>query len=247
MEALSDRSKIESSPVIQKLRQLYPELRDAKFRYADHDWQWNREERYRPGLFTVPKTTPDATKEGYVNRLVTTKINGEDVDIMLTDGALEVSSTNPRFGNAETANAWKRYYGEQRRSGLRPKDSADLEYYKPFSEDNRVVDLSSGRTQFSPDAFDAPLVNDDGLPTVFDVETYPGSGETVPVFMNTRGDMLIADDFTGLSAYEPTHPQNLARYANIQANEHNKPLVAIRGANSSIRADPRVRERSPPA
>ncbi|MBQ2437781.1 MAG: hypothetical protein II265_06825, partial [Clostridia bacterium] len=58
--ALSNHDNIENAPLIQKLRSLRPELKDAPFRYARYDWEWGGGDQYKPGVFTVVKK-PDIT------------------------------------------------------------------------------------------------------------------------------------------------------------------------------------------
>ena len=238
VEALSDRARIENSPIIRKLREMYPEARDATFHWPAYDWEIGDGFQYTPGVFTVVKASPDVAPGGHVSRTISTMLGGNKVDIMLQDGALGVSRTNPRLGNTETAFDWKRAYGAQRRKGLRPKDAADIGRYADYSEDNPVVDLGSHRAQYNPFAFADDLVNRDGMPTVFDMETYPGSGERVPVVMNTEGVILPLDRPRLLETYDPTHPQNMSRYADRSATAETHPLVAMRGANRAIRDVP---------
>ena len=238
VEALSDRARIENSPIIRKLREMYPEARNATFHWPAYDWEIGDGFQYTPGVFTVVKASPDVAPGGHVSRTISTMLGGNKVDIMLQDGALGVSRTNPRLGNTETAFDWKRAYGAQRRKGLRPKDAADIGRYADYSEDNPVVDLGSHRAQYNPFAFADDLVNRDGMPTVFDMETYPGSGERVPVVMNTEGVILPLERPRLLETYDPMHPQNMARYANSPATAETHPLVAIRGADRAIRDAP---------
>ena len=238
VEALSDRARIENSPIIRKLREMYPEARDATFHWPAYDWEIGDGFQYTPGVFTVVKASPDVAPGGHVSRTISTMLGGNKVDIMLQDGALGVSRTNPRLGNTETAFDWKRAYGAQRRKGLRPKDAADIERYRDYSEDNPVVDLGSHRAQYDPFAFADDLVDGDGMPRVFDMETYPGSGIRTPVVMNTEGVILPLERPRLLETYDPMHPQNMARYANSPATAETHPLVAIRGADRAIRDAP---------
>ena len=238
VEALSDRARVENSPIIRKLREMYPEARDATFHWPAYDWEIGDGFQYTPGVFTVIKASPDVTPGGRVSRTISTMLGGNKVDIILQDGALGVSRTNPRLGNTETAFDWKRAYGAQRRKGLRPKDAADIGRYADYSEDNPVVDLGSHRAQYNPFAFADDLVNRDGMPTVFDMETFPGSGERVPVVMNTEGVILPLDRPRLLETYDPMHPQNMSRYAGRPATAETHPLVAMRGANRAIRDVP---------
>ena len=238
VEALSDRARVENSPIIRKLREMYPEARDATFHWPAYDWEIGDGFQYTPGVFTVVKASPDVAPGGHVSRTISTMIGGNKVDIMLQDGALGVSRTNPRLGNTETAFDWKRAYGAQRRKGLRSKDAADIGRYADYSEDNPVVDLGSHRAQYNPFAFADDLVNRDGMPTVFDMETFPGSGERVPVVMNTEGVILPLDRPRLLETYDPMHPQNMSRYADRPATAETHPLVAMRGANRAIRDVP---------
>lgn len=242
--ALKNRANIENAPVIQKLRRLYPQLKDAKFRYAERKFQWWGDEKYQPDVFTVAIPEPAVTPTGEANLMVNVLLDGQKVDLMLTDSAMFPSKGNPRLGRAKTALHWKAAYLDEALKKGKPlspgqqKHKADLARYREYSENNMLVDPRSRRTQFSP--FDFPensLVDENGMPMVGEMETFPGSGERVPVIMNPRGRILMATDPTMLDTwYNPRHPQNNPRYAGPPASKDTKPLVAIRGAERHIRA-----------
>lgn len=69
----------------------------------------------------------------------------------------------------------------------RPKDIADIEAFKPYSADNPIIDINTGRGQWNPTLWDEGLFTGEGYPFVQSVETYPGSGVRVPAVMNYKG------------------------------------------------------------
>ena len=217
--ALSNRENIENAPIIQKLRRLYPELKDAGFRYARYDWEFSGGTQYKPGVFTIVKR-PDITKKGNGTLLLTTKIDGNNVDIMLTDAKIMPNPIDPRYGSADVAFDWKDYYG------WRSKDLRDKADFSRFSQDNPISSAVSGRARFSPSRFADSLITDEGFPVVVDVEQTPG-GPTVPMVMNHRGVMLQADDPSLLSMYAKNNPVNSPRFAG-PADASSKPLAAAR-------------------
>lgn len=262
--ALMDNANIENAPVIQKLRKLYPSLRDAKFRYATEDWEWSsnspKGSQYVEGVFTVPLTGVGKSESGRTSRLVTTMINGNPVDIMLSDNLLSVSKNDPRFGSAESAMDWKRGYanGKTWTKRWRQKDGPDHILYKPYGPYNPVINEYTGRTQFSPYSFADTLVDENGLPYVHPVETFPGSGRFIPAMMNTKGvilPLLTDDKFLPsyaerqgnpvLDYYSTTHPINNPEYANTRATRDDKPLVAIRGVAPGAHEDGKLSEIGP--
>ena len=226
--ALTDRANIENAPVILKLRELYPELRDATFRYATRDWEFGGGSQYEPGTFTVPKVSPSFTKEGHGSMLVTTVVDGQNVDIMLSDGEIRTALGEPRFGSADTAFAWKRAYGDARWSGLRPKDAADIAFYEQYGPGNKIIEPASGRAGYAPFKFADRLIDSDGIPVVAAVEETPG-GKKVPMFMNYKGEMLRADDPYWLQLYHSKHPVNNPAYRDGPvATGKSHPLVNVR-------------------
>lgn len=226
--ALSNHDNIENAPLIQKLRNLRPELRDAPFRYARYDWEFGGGAQYEPGVFTVVKK-PDITKNGNGNVLVTTMLDGYKTDLMLVDAKLSVNATDPRYGTAATAFDWKDYYT------WRAKDAADRANYVAFSQNNPVASDISGRARFSPSRFADSLVTDEGLPVVVDIEQYPG-GPTIPMIMNHRGVMLSAADPYNLRMFSSGNPINSPIYQ-APATSTDKPLVAIRRVPRGIPSD----------
>ena len=242
--ALKNRANVENAPVIQKLRRLYPQLANAKFRYAERKFQWRGDDKYQPDVFTVPIPEPSVAPTGEANLMVNVLLDGQKVDLMLTDSAMSPSKANPRLGQAQTALHWKAAYLQEAAARGRPltkgqlKHQADLARYREYSRDNMLVDPRSRRAQYAP--FDFPenrLIDEDGMPVVGEMETFPGSGELIPVFMNAQGRILPAEDPNMLTTwYDPRFPQNNPRYANPPATRDTHPLVAIRGAERFLRA-----------
>lgn len=224
--ALSNHENIESAPIIQKLRRLYPELKDAGFRYARYDWEFNGGAQYKPGVFTVVKR-PDITEKGNGYVLLATEIDGNNVDIMLGDAKIAPNPVDPRYGSADVAFDWKDYYG------WRSKDLRDKADFSRFSQDNPISSAVSGRARFSPSRFADSLITDEGFPVVVDIEQTPG-GPTIPMVMNHRGIMLQADDPSLLSMYAKNNPVNFPRFAS-PADASDKPLAAARVINRVAR------------
>lgn len=185
---------VENAPILDRIRKAYPETHgnapvlswDRGRKFSDADY------RYQEGVFRRIGDWPDATARAGAHQFVGTRINGTPVDIFITDHRIDSVPGSP-YAPAETAFGWKRAYADENAlRGLppRPKDVADMNMYRPFSAENPVVDPITGRAQFSPSNFGGTILTEEGLPAVHNVETYPGSGEAVPMMMNTKGEMI---------------------------------------------------------
>ena len=244
---LSSAENIEASPVFAKLREKIPALKNAKFRHAKVDYEFdhdpngvfNTDARYDPSYFTIPTTKPNVSKGGRVTRLVTTKIDGEKVDIMLSDAGLELSAHNPRMSAAEVANDWKRTY--TRHGKPREKDLPDLTGYRPYSDDNLMIDPYTGQSRFASFMFpENSYLTEKGLPRVVEMPIRPGDPEKVPVIMNDRGEILQLDS-PETALYPYTHPGSAKLFYGHtpsygwfteEASAQTHPVVAIRGTKS---------------
>lgn len=189
---------VENAPILDRIRRMYPDTHgnapvlswERGHKLADADY------RYQEGVFRRIGYEPNVTAQAGANQFIGTRINGTPVDIFIADHRIDSIPGSP-YAPAETAFGWKRAYAaENAQRGLppRPKDVADMEMYRPFSAENPVVDPNTGRAQFSPSNFGDTILTDEGLPAVHNVETYPGSGEAVPMMMNTKGEMIYPFD-----------------------------------------------------
>jgi len=141
---------------------------------------------YETGVFNL--TGLKNTTDTGATRTLMTRINGEPIDIFLSDSFIP---TNGKYETAETVFKWKdSFIKEKLARGKKPraKDIADKENYKPFSESNPVI-KEDGTSQYAPFSFkESSLVSSEGYPILSPVETYPGSGKFIPAFMNYKGE-----------------------------------------------------------
>jgi len=189
---------VESSPILQRIREAFPETH-AGARVVDWDPRLMKDTvdaRYKTGVFQRLNDFPDVYPSLGGHQFVGTRINGIPVDLFLRDARISHVSGTP-YAPPETAFRWKELYArENALRGLPPraKDVQDAKMFKRFSRDNPIVDPVTGRAQFSPPNFGDTILTEEQLPAIHNVETWPGSGEAVPMLMNTKGEMLYPFD-----------------------------------------------------
>ena len=185
---------VEASPILQRIREQFPKTHANApiLEWDDAMWKDNVANRYKEGVFQKINNFPDVYPQVGGHQFIGTRINGVPVDIFLSDAKIN-QVPGSVYAPPETAFEFKRMYAEEnalKGRPPRPKDVADFESYRPFSRENPVVDPETGRAQFSPSNFGDQILTEENLPAVSNVETYPGSGEAVPMIMNTRGQMV---------------------------------------------------------
>ena len=185
---------VEASPILQRIREQFPKTHANApiLEWDDAMWKDNVANRYKEGVFQKINNFPDVYPQFTGRQFIGTRINGVPVDIFLADTRIN-QVPGSVYAPPETAFEYKRMYAEENALNgrpPRPKDVADFESYRPFSRENPVVDPETGRAQFSPSNFGDQILTEENLPAVSNVETYPGSGEAVPMIMNTKGQMV---------------------------------------------------------
>ena len=115
---------------------------------------------YQEGVFNVSPMF-NVSHQG-ANRTVMTKINGEPIDIFLSDTYIP---NQDGYLPAEHVLGWKEYFINKRNAyikehgfGLPPreKDIADIKYYRPYSKDNPVI-AQDDTVQYAPTKFGAVI------------------------------------------------------------------------------------------
>lgn len=85
----------------------------------------------------------------------------------------------------------------------RPKDLKDVSWFRRYSKRNPVINVETGENQFAPILFPGKVTSVEGYPNIGFVETYPGSGVSLPVFMNWRGTFNRAPGIKPIMEYQP--------------------------------------------
>ena len=239
------RRRMSSAPIYDVIAQNYPEFENYTVRFPSfmgrvgqklHSmWDQNRvlghfpnpfPSLYKEGVFNVSPMY-NVSPHG-ANRTVMTKINGEPVDIFISDTYIP---ENGGFLSADNVLAWKQYFTNRRNQyiqehgfGLppRPKDINDVANYRPFSAENKVIS-EDGTSQYAPFSFkENSLISEEGLPILSSVETYPGSGTYIPSFMNWKGEFYPmlppASETAGTIARQNTEAMRARAAAEEAAN-----------------------------
>lgn len=184
------RLAAENAPILQRIREQFPETHgDAQIA----GWNWrtmrmdSQDDRYKPGVFQQIGDGYSTSRTAGHNIFLGTRINGVPIDLFLSNARIDRIPGTP-YAPPEVAFTWKNSYADDG-GVMRPKDSTDFLLRRKFSRVNPIVDLETLEAQFSPVNFGDRILSDEGLPAVYDVETWPQSGITVPMTMNTKGVM----------------------------------------------------------
>ena len=197
------RAAAEDAPLLRRIREQYPATHGNA---GIEPWDWktmrlgSQADRYRPGVFRQIGDGYSMSSTAGNNIFLGTEIDGVPVDIFLSDARLSRVPGTP-YAEPEVAFSWKNAYTlENAERGLpaRPKDMQDFADFRRFSRQNPIVDPVTHHAQFSPPNFGDRILSPEGLPVVRDVPTWPGSGETVPMMMNTEGKMIAPFDRNAL-------------------------------------------------
>lgn len=138
---------------------------------------------YDEGVF---KLSPQVnTAQGITrSRLIRTRLNGQPIDIFLGDTRIPYNKNFQEYTGSQTALEYKKLW-------QRPKDVSDLEVFAEYSQDNPILNIDNGtllNAQYAPPFFKSnQLLTPEGYPVIQFIETYPGSGVKVPVWMNHQG------------------------------------------------------------
>ena len=124
-----------------------------------------------------------------LNKVIQGDIKGIPLDVFLSETPIAEGSVTG-LADASIPLGWKQIFNTRRtQMGLpsRAKDVKDLETFAPYSESNPLITEEGG--QWSPFSFGNTIM-EEGMPSIFPVETYPGSGQFIPAAMNFDGKFM---------------------------------------------------------
>lgn len=145
-------------------------------------------------LFPVQGTTPTANP---TRRFAFTE-KGIPVDVFLADKPLV---KGPATGETQLTPYSvildaKRTWVDRDPGSYRSvnKDKPDIDNFKPYSEENPVINESTGESQFSPMLFQGNVTNPQNQLNVSTIPLFPGSRVQIPVIMNWKGQYKQVGD-----------------------------------------------------